>query len=163
MCTLLGRQLEASTAQAEIATLVRACGHGRHEWIHGRVVWDDPGSPIGQAGDATIFGPFGGIAPPGVPPVIQVEAQRAIAQRFKGGEGSTEVVRTIVTGDLAVLVVIDRSHVTFDGHAERQPWALRITDVFRREAGTWIRVHRHADPLVRFRDLDDTLALLGDD
>jgi hypothetical protein len=36
--------------------------------INGRPQWDDPESPASQADDATIFGPFGGVAPAGQAP-----------------------------------------------------------------------------------------------
>jgi hypothetical protein len=37
---------------------------------------------------------------------------------------------------------------------------LRVTEVFRKEQNAWVRVHRHADPLVRYRDLAATRQLL---
>jgi ketosteroid isomerase-like protein len=115
---------------------------------------------MAQADDATIFGPFGGIAPSGAPPTVRSDLQRQIASRFQGGSGSTELVRAIVEGDLAVVVYIDRSTVRFDGSDREGPWTLRVTEVFRKQREKWVRLHRHAEPLVRFRDLDSTRTLM---
>jgi ketosteroid isomerase-like protein len=91
---------------------------------------------------------------------VRPEIQRQLASRFQGGSGSTEVIRAIVEGDLAVVVYVDRSMVRFDDLEQEHPWILRVTEVFRRRPDGWIRVHRHADPLVRFRDLESTRQLL---
>jgi SnoaL-like domain len=149
-----------TVTDADIAELGRLLDKGRDEWIHGRLIWQEKDSPIAQADDATIFGPFGGIAPTGAAPLVRPDMQRAIASRFQGGAGSTEVVRAIVEGDLVVVVYVDRSTVRFDGSEREGPWMLRVTEVFRRESEKWVRLHRHADPLVRFRDLDATRSLL---
>ena len=85
---------------AELETLLKK---GRDDWIHGRLQWDDLDSPMAQADDATIFGPFGGIAPSGAAPTVRPDIQRQVASRFQGGSGSTELVRAIVEGDLVVV------------------------------------------------------------
>jgi ketosteroid isomerase-like protein len=145
---------------AELAELAALLDKGREDWIHGRLQWETADSPIVQPDDATIFGPFGGIPPAGVAPRVRPEVQRELASRFRGGSGSTEVIRTIVEGDLVVVVYIDRSTVQFDDLEAGHPWTLRVTEIFRKQPGGWSRVHRHADPLVRFRDLDSTRQLL---
>ena len=149
-----------TVTDADIAELAKWLDKGRDEWIHGRLLWDEEDSPLAQADDATIFGPFGGIAPTDAPPLVRRDMQRQIASRFQGGSGSTELIRSIVEGNLAVVVYIDRSTVRFDGSDHESPWMLRVSEVFRREGMTWVRLHRHADPLVRFRDLDATRNLL---
>jgi ketosteroid isomerase-like protein len=145
---------------AELAELASLLDKGRDEWIHGRLQWETAENPITQPDDATIFGPFGGIPPAGVAPRVRPEIQRQLASRFQGGSGSTEVIRAIVEGDLAVVVYVDRSMVRFDDLEQEHPWILRVTEVFRRQPDSWIRIHRHADPLVRFRDLESTRQLL---
>jgi ketosteroid isomerase-like protein len=70
------------------------------------------------------------------------------ARTFRGGDVDFEVFETYASGDLAVLVAIERQHGTV-GDLPRQEWSLRLTLVFRREAGAWRLVHRHADPLTR--------------
>ena len=148
--------------ESDIEQLVQAVDRGRDQWINGTLSWDNPESLIQQADDATIFGPFGGVAPPGGAPIARIDRQKLGATMFKGGTGTTEFVRAIVEGDLAVLVLVDRSEVQFDGHDTVEPWVLRITEVFRKDSGRWVRVHRHGDPLIKFRDLDATLGLLQD-
>jgi ketosteroid isomerase-like protein len=86
--------------------------------------------------------------------------QAAAAGAFHGGTGRCEVIKTIVEGDLVVLVMIERSEVAFEGRDIRHPWVLRTTQVFRRTAQGWVRLHRHADPLIVPRSLDATLQLL---
>ena len=58
------------------------------------------------------------------------------------------------------MVYIDRSMVRFDDLEVEHPWMLRVTEIFRKTPDGWTRVHRHADPLVRYRDLDATRQLL---
>src|SRR5262245_3085743 len=144
----------------DLAQLASALDDGRNAWIHGKPQWEEPGSRVTQADDATIFGPFGGTAPPGQKPVVQPNRQREIASRFLGRSGSTEVIRTIVEGDLVIVVYIDRSTVRF-GPEDEGPWTLRVTEVFRKSNGQFIRLHRHADPLLSFRDLAATRHLMG--
>jgi len=144
----------------DLAHLATALDDGRDAWIDGEPQWEQPDSAIAQADDAMIFGPFGGTAPPGRKPVVQPDRQRQIASMFLGGSGSTEVIRTIVEGDLIVVVSIDRSVVRF-GPDHEGPWTLTVTEVFRKSENQFVRLHRHADPLVGFRDLAATRRLMG--
>lgn len=141
---------------AEIQTLVEALDRERQAWIEGRF---DPKSVghIVQARDMTIFGPFGGEAGPGGP---ELETrQRGMSSMFRGGSGKCELVRSVAADDLLVLVMIERNQVMFEGREKPHSWTLRTTQVFRRDGARWVRLHRHADPLVERRSLDDTLAL----
>jgi ketosteroid isomerase-like protein len=141
--------------------LMAAMDSGRARWISGQVDFSEAG-PFRQAEDMTIFGPFGGPGPrPGeLTSELLVAGQAAVAAQFHGGTGSCEVVRTIVEGDLVVLVMIERSEVAFEGRDGPNPWVLRTTQVFRRTDEGWARLHRHADPLILVRSLDATLDLL---
>ena len=56
-----------------------------------------------------------------------------------------EVVAAGVSGDLAYLVGYESASSAIDGGPE-QPLTLRVTQVYRREDGKWMLVHRHADP-----------------
>jgi ketosteroid isomerase-like protein len=76
------------------------------------------------------------------------EAAEWTAQTFLGGDTDVEVFETYASGDLAVLVAIERQQGTV-APLPKQDWSLRITLVFRREDEAWRLVHRHADPLTR--------------
>lgn len=149
-----------SITDEDLQALVTAMDRGRARWISGEVDFTE--DTFRQSEDMTIFGPFGGPGPrPGeIPPEVFAERQAAAAALFHGGTGSCEVVRTIVEGDLAVLVMIERSEVTFEERDRPYPWVLRTTQVFRRTVEGWVRLHRHADPLILYRPLDATLDLL---
>ena len=143
-------------SDADIAALLRALEHEQQSWIEGRF---SAGTGFEQADDMSIFGPFGGESPR--IPAAELAARQAIgATQFEGGTGTCEVVKTIVSGDLVVLVLIERNDVRLRGHTETQPWILRSTSVFRLddEQG-WVRLHRHADPLIRLRPGDETFSI----
>jgi ketosteroid isomerase-like protein len=68
-----------------------------------------------------------------------------VASRFTGSTAFTfELVAAGLSGDLAYTVGYERSVRSVDGGQE-EPSTLRVTQVFRREAGEWRTVHRHAD------------------
>jgi hypothetical protein len=118
------------------------------------------GTGFTQAEAMTIFGPFGGPAPD--MPVSELTAgQKAFSKQFfESGQSTFDVVNRIVTDDLVVLVMIERNSVRLRGATDSQPWVLRTTQVFRLDdGGQWWRLHRHADPLIRFRPGDETFAL----
>lgn len=56
-----------------------------------------------------------------------------------------EVVAAGAGADLGYIVAIERTTASVGGRAPT-PYALRVTTVFRREAGEWKVVHRHGDP-----------------
>ncbi len=101
---------------------------------------------IKHADDYTLMSPYGGDTVRGFDGSDR--ALDALARFFRGGEATVEVVNTYVSGDLAVLVVIERQHGMV-GDLAAQDWSLRVTWVFRRTAEPdWELVHRHADALV---------------
>ena len=69
------------------------------------------------------------------------------ASNFRDGEASFELVEKYVTADLAYVVRVERARVKVGGSEELAPIALRVTNIFRPEEGTWKVVHRHADPI----------------
>jgi len=141
---------------ADTRKLVEELDRERQAWIEGRFDPQSAGS-LAQAPDMMIFGPFGGEAGAGG---AELEArQRRMSSMFRGGSGKCELVRAIASDDLLVLVMIERNEVMFEGRTEPHSWALRTTQVFRRERARWVRLHRHADPLLERRSLDDVLAL----
>ena len=54
-----------------------------------------------------------------------------------------DLIAADVSGDLAYTVHREMTSTTVDGQPRQ--YVLRVTQVYRREAGTWKVVHRHAD------------------
>lgn len=108
----------------------------------------------------TIFGPFGG------PPVRgrSPGAAQRVADLFNDGTSEIELIDAVVStaGDLVCLVMIERCDVSFTGVEGRRRWDLRTTQIYRRAGEEWFIVHRHAEPLIQQRDLNETLALLDE-
>ena len=98
-----------------------------------------------HAPDFTLMAPFGGEPRRGFDE--SDEAFAALERYFQGGEATLEVFETYASGELAVLVAIERQHGKV-GSLPEQDVSLRVTLVFRREGSGWRLVHRHADPLV---------------
>jgi ketosteroid isomerase-like protein len=96
--------------------------------------------------DYSLMPPYGGETRVGFRPT---EAELDETSRFfASGEAILDVQHTYVSGDLVVLVAVERQHGEVGGFAD-QDWSLRVTIVFRRAGDRWQIVHRHADPLVR--------------
>jgi ketosteroid isomerase-like protein len=101
---------------------------------------------IRHADDYTLMAPSGGEPRRGFDASDQ--ALEAMEQYFHGGgEAELEVFQSYASGDMVVLVAIERQHGEVGGLPD-QDWSLRVTLVFRREGGEWRLLHRHADPLV---------------
>jgi ketosteroid isomerase-like protein len=111
---------------------------------------------IEHGDDYTLLAPFGGEPRRGFD--ASEEALDATASYFRCGEAEQEVLATYASGDLVVLVVIERQHGEVGGLPD-QDMSLRVTLVFRRDNGVWRQVHRHADPLVHGIDLERLAAL----
>jgi ketosteroid isomerase-like protein len=69
-----------------------------------------------------------------------------------------ELAESYASGDLVVLVLIERQHGEVGGLSD-QDWSLRVTQIYRREGSKWLLVHRHADPLVHDISLEQAAAL----
>jgi len=113
---------------------------------------------VNEAPDFTLMPPTGGPTRHGFDPSpANVEA----LERFfvGGGDGDFELEQQHVSGDLAVLVGVERQHGPVGGLPD-QDWSLRVTLVFRREGAEWRLVHRHADALVHEITMEQ-LALLA--
>ena len=92
--------------------------------------------------DVTLANPLG-------PPVrgwnrVDEAARRAGAQVQEGDDNHFERISEFATADLGYIVEIHRGQARLGG-ADRTPFALRITTIFRREDGEWRIVHRHAN------------------
>jgi ketosteroid isomerase-like protein len=72
------------------------------------------------------------------------------AARFResGATLAVEYLAMAVSGDLAYTVTVERSEALIVGQDKPAAMPLRVTHIFRKEAGGWKLVHRHADPLI---------------
>jgi ketosteroid isomerase-like protein len=114
---------------------------------------------IRHADDYTLMQPFGG--PPSRGFDRRPEKLAELARFFKAGESTLELTQSYASGDLVVLVLIERQHGQVGGLPD-QDWSLRVTQVYRRNGAAWELVHRHADPLVRPIGIHRAAALAGD-
>jgi ketosteroid isomerase-like protein len=105
---------------------------------------------IRHGDDYVLMSPFGGEPQRGVD--TSPARLEALERYFRNGTAELEVVQTYASGDLVVLVAIERQHGEVGGLPE-QEWSLRVTLVFRRDGAGWRQVHRHADALVHGIDL----------
>ncbi len=101
--------------------------------------------------DVTLANPLG-------PPVrgwnqVEEAGRRAAAQVREGEANHFERISEFATADLGYIVEIHRGRAKLGGLAERAPFALRITTIFRREDGEWRIAHRHADPITTPRPI----------
>ena len=103
------------------------------------------------APDFTLMDPFGG-TPTGAP---KSDAHwKKIGTFFRDGhDAAFEPIATYASRDMIVLVANEHAHVAV-GSLPAQIWSLRVTLIFRRDAGAWRLVHRHADPLANGIPLD---------
>jgi ketosteroid isomerase-like protein len=102
---------------------------------------------VNEAPDYTLMPPNGGPTRHG--PDTSPASVEALEEFFAGGGAADlELEQSYASGDLVVLVGVERQHGTVGGLPD-QDWSLRVTLVFRREGSDWRLVHRHADALVQ--------------
>jgi len=106
--------------------------------------------------DFTLMQPFGGPVSHGFD--ARPERLAELSRYFRSGRGDLEVVQTLSSDDLVVLVMIERQ-VAEVGHLPEQDWSLRVTEVYRKAGEDWDLVHRHADPLVHPISLEQAAVL----
>jgi ketosteroid isomerase-like protein len=101
---------------------------------------------VPSAEDYTLMPPTGGETRHGFD--SSAESIDALESFFAGaGEGDFDLEESYVSGNLAVLVGVERQRGVVGGLPD-QDWSLRVTLVFRREDSEWRLAHRHADALV---------------
>jgi ketosteroid isomerase-like protein len=132
-----------SVTDKDVADLVERTAAAATALIHGDI--RSYVELVRHADDFTLMPPSGGEPRRGFDG--SEDAVAALARFFQGGAAELELVQSYASGDIAVLVVIERQHGVIGGLPE-QDWSLRVTLVFRREGSAWRLVHRHADPLV---------------
>jgi ketosteroid isomerase-like protein len=108
--------------------------------------------------EVTLTGPFGG--EPGRGWTNLAPRMARAAALFKDGTTRLDLVHAMIEGDLACLVMVERSTAKLGGRDEVEDWVLRVTQVYRKIDDRWRVIHRHADPLVLKRTTEDTFALL---
>jgi ketosteroid isomerase-like protein len=111
---------------------------------------------IKHADDYRLMAPFGGAPEHGFD--ASSERMSAMERFFQGGEVNLELVQSYTSGDMVVLVVVERQHGHVGGLPD-QDWSLRVTVVFRREGSEWQPIHRHADPLTHDVSLEQLASL----
>jgi ketosteroid isomerase-like protein len=127
----------------EVAELVRRTGEAASALINGDV--RGYAGLVRHADDYTLMQPGGGEPVRGFDG--SDELLEATARFFQGGQAELDIVQSYASGDLVVLVLIERQHGQVGG-LPPQDWDLRVTLVYRREGSQWRLAHRHADPLV---------------
>lgn len=98
-----------------------------------------------HADDVTIFGGWGAYEQGWAQVGPRLEWG---ATRYRGGLMNFELLSLISGDELAYSVWIERGEIRVLGLDESRPSALRVTQMYRREAGTWKIIHRHADAVV---------------
>jgi ketosteroid isomerase-like protein len=111
---------------------------------------------IPHAEEYTLMAPFGGAATHGFD--ASSENRARMKNFFRSGTLNQELVATYNSGDLVVLVTVERARAEI-AELPEQDWSLRVTQVFRREDAEWRLVHRHADPLANGVSLEEAAAL----
>jgi ketosteroid isomerase-like protein len=149
---------QADVTNEEFAELVHRTAEAASALVRGDVRGDVSAylALVPHADDYSLMAPFGGGPTRGFD--ASGESLEALERFFQGGEAELELVESYVSGDLAVLVAIERQRGRVGGLPE-QDLSLRVTWVFRREGPEWRQVHRHADPLVHGISLERLAAL----
>lgn len=130
--------------EADVRELVERAREATQALIHGDV--RRYFALVNEAEDYTLMPPNGG---PTRPRAELTSEALAGAEAFfpGGGDGDLDVEHVYASGDLVVLVGVERQHGPIGGLPD-QEWPLRVTLVFRRDDSDWRLVHRHADALV---------------
>jgi hypothetical protein len=76
-----------------------------------------------------------------------VERLEHSVRNFSDGEVGFQNVAKWVSGELACIVELEEWKAKVGGREDVTPFTLRVTTLFRAEGGTWMVVHRHADPI----------------
>ena len=92
-------------------------------------------------------------------PQIEATFDRLATQFSDCTAFDIEVVAAGASSELAYLVAFEHTTAAIGGDPPA-PYTLRVTTIFRREAGAWKVVHRHADPLADGASTTERLSAL---
>jgi ketosteroid isomerase-like protein len=145
--------VQGKITDGDVIELVRSTADAASAYIRGDI--HRYLTLIKHGDNYTLMAPYGGEPRRGFD---VKEALETAPRMFRGGEAELELVETYASGDMAVLVAIERQHGEVGGMPD-QDWSLRVTLVFRREGAEWQLVHRHADPLVHAISMEHMAAL----
>lgn len=148
----------SAITDAEIRELVERTAEANLALVRGEI--DRYIALTQHAEDYTLMAPFGGAATHGFD--ASSENRARMANFFRSGTLNQELVATYNSGDLVVLVTVERARAEI-GELPEQDWSLRVTQVFRRDDTGWQLVHRHADPLANGVSLEEAAALARGD
>jgi ketosteroid isomerase-like protein len=135
---------EPQITSADVTELVERMDEAAGAYIRGDI--RHYLSLFDHSDDYTLMPPYGGETTHGFE--YTEESLDETSRFFASGEATLELQQSYVSGELAVLVAVERQHGEVGGLAD-QDWSLRVTLVFRRAGDRWQLVHRHADPLVQ--------------
>lgn len=153
---LAGCQRAAASPSEEtiIADLAARAETANEAFINGDMQrWYGLVGPI--ADDFTLMQPLGGVSRGFDPSPAHLDQ---LARTFTSGEATFELVQGYASGDMAVLVFIERQRAVV-AELPEQDWSLRVTQVWRRSGAAWHLVHRHADALVDNIGMEHTAML----
>lgn len=142
-------------AQEELDALIQRVSSAAKAYIRGDM--QTYSSLIRHGDDYTLMSPFGGEPERGFD--TSPARLEALERFFRSGEAEVDVIETYASGDLVVMVAIERQHGEIADLPD-QDLSLRVTWVFQRDESGWRQVHRHADPLVHPITLDQLATLL---
>ncbi len=108
--------------------------------------------------DATLANPFAPLGPVSRGWTQVSETLERAAANYANGEATGfETAAKHVSADLAYVVEVERFRAKVGGRNDFVTVALRVTTIFRREAGAWKVVHRHADTITSPRPAESVV------
>ena len=114
-----------NVSDEELAELIRRTAEAASALIRGDIRTYITLVP--HADDFTLMAPFGGEPTRGFDP--SSESLEALERFFQGGEAELEAVESYTSGDLVVLVVIERQHGQVGGLPEQDAGLVAADDL----------------------------------